>query len=86
MRGRLTYSKMMLYHNILRSDERRPIRKIVLEQEKEVRRTTWLSNVLSEIKTYDITLDPKVSEVIMEERSEEEDNRKNGGSNQRKMS
>ena len=61
MRGRLAYSKMMLYHNILRSDAKRPIQKIVLEQEKEVRKTTWLNSVLREITSYNITLDPKES-------------------------
>ena len=61
MRGRLAYSRMMLYHNILRSEEKRPIRKIILEQEKEERKTTWLNNVLNEINAYNISLDPKKS-------------------------
>ena len=61
MRARLAYKKMMLYHNIVRSDKRRTIQKILNVQEKEARKTTWLNSVIVEIEKYNITLDPKES-------------------------
>ena len=59
MRARISYRRMMLYHNIIRSDNKRPVKKILREQEKEERETTWLSNVKREIVEYDINLDPE---------------------------
>ena len=61
MRARLAYRKLMLYHNIVRSNEKRPLQKILNVQEEERRRTTWLSSTLAEIEKYNITLDPKES-------------------------
>ena len=61
MRARLAYKKMMLYHNIVRSDKKRTIQKILSVQEKEARKTPWLNSVRVEIEKYDITLDPKES-------------------------
>ena len=52
MRARLAYKKMMLYHNIVRSDKRRTIQKILNVQEKEARKTTWLNSVIVEIEKY----------------------------------
>ena len=59
MRGRLAYRKLMLYHNILQSDERRTIKQIVQIQENQERKTTWLSSVKRDIEKYGIELDPK---------------------------
>ena len=59
MRGRLAYRKLMLFHNILRSDERRTIKQIINIQENEGRKTTWYSSVAREIEKYNIELDPK---------------------------
>ena len=46
MRARLDYRKLMLYHNIVRSDERRQIKKIVQVQVKESRETTWYNTMV----------------------------------------
>ena len=59
MRARLAYRKLMLYHNIVRSNEKRPLRKILDVQDEEKRKTTWLSSVQAEMNAYNITLDPK---------------------------
>ena len=56
MRARISYRKLMLYHNIMRSDERRVIKKILEAQENEVRETTWLANTKKELERYKITL------------------------------
>ena len=61
MRARVAYQKLMLYHNILRSDTKRTLQKLLIAQEKEARETTWFSNVQREIKKYSIELDPKES-------------------------
>ena len=57
MRARLAYKKLMLYHNIVKSDEKRVMKKILKVQEKEERSTTWYSNIKKEMKRYRITLD-----------------------------
>ena len=58
MRARLSYKKLMLYHNIVNSDERRVIKKIMETQQKEGRQTTWFGNIQKEIKKYGIALQP----------------------------
>ena len=57
MRARLAYKKLMLYHNILRSDDKRVIKRILKEQEKEERETTWYSNIKKLKATYGIELE-----------------------------
>ena len=57
MTGRIAYKKLMLYHNIMRSDRRRVLRKLLIAQDKENRETTWLASVRREIRRYRITLD-----------------------------
>ena len=57
MRARIAYRKMMLYHNILKSDERRIIKKALEVQKKEDRPTTWYSSIQEEIKEYNIEID-----------------------------
>ena len=59
MRTRLAYKKMMLYHNIIRSDQKRPVKRILQVQEKEERETSWWSSVQRELKKYEIKLDAK---------------------------
>ena len=59
MKGRVAYVKLMLYHNILRSDKRRVLRKLLKEQEKEARETTWLACIKMEIERYSIELNPE---------------------------
>ena len=44
----LTYKKIMLYHNIVNSDERRVAKQIVREQEKSGFRDCWFGNVEEE--------------------------------------
>ena len=44
----LTYKKIMLYHNIVNSDDRRVAKKIVQEQEKSGFRDCWFGNVKEE--------------------------------------
>ena len=59
MRARIAYRKLMLYHNILRSDEKRLILQLIKVQKDECRETTWYSSVQREIKKYAIEMDPK---------------------------
>ena len=59
MKDRLSYKKLMLYHNIVRSDDRRVIKKILSAQEREVRPTTWLAAVERDIRKYKIQLNAK---------------------------
>ena len=44
----LTYKKIMLYHNIINSDDRRVAKQIVKEQEKSGLRDCWFGNVQEE--------------------------------------
>ena len=57
MKARIAYKKLMLYHNIMRSAKKRVLRKLLIEQEKEARKTTWLASVKEEMKKYKISLD-----------------------------
>ena len=59
MAGRIAYKKLMLYHNIVTSDNRRVVKKVIEEQRKFRRKTTWYASVKREIQTYNIELDPK---------------------------
>ena len=61
MKDRLSYKKLMLYHNIVRSDDRRVIKKLLRVQEREVRPTTWLAAVEREIDKYKIGLNARES-------------------------
>ena len=58
MRARLEYKKLMLYHNIINSDERRIIKKLLEIQQKEDRETTWHGNLMKIVKKYGIELHP----------------------------
>ena len=57
MKSRVAYRKLMLYHNIVKSDERRVIKKSLEIQKKEDRPTTWYSSIQDEMNEYDIKLD-----------------------------
>ena len=59
MRARLGYRKLMLYHNIMNSDKKRPIKRIIHIQKNEERETTWYRSVEREMEKYDIKTDPK---------------------------
>merc|ERR1739841_342575 len=61
MSGRIAYRKLMLFHNILTSDNKRVMKKILLIQKEEGRETTWYSSVQREIKRHGIELDAKTS-------------------------
>ena len=74
IKGRVAYIKLMLYHNILRSDKRRVLRKLLKEQEKEARETTWLACIKMEIERYSIELNPEETlKVNVEKGSKKED-------------
>ena len=45
MEERLMYRKIMLYHNILNSDEGRLVKRVVAEQEREGEEGTWFASV-----------------------------------------
>ncbi len=61
MRARMDYKKLMLYHNIQRSDEKRVIKKVLDVQRKENRSTTWYNSVQELKKIYNITLIAELS-------------------------
>ena len=62
MEGRIAYVKLMLYHNIMRSNKRRVLKNLLKEQEKEERETTWLAGIKREMKRYNIKL--KVEDTL----------------------
>jgi hypothetical protein len=62
MEARLAYKKLMLYHNITRSDDKRTVKRIVEEQEQEARETTWYSSIKRLLLEYGITLQAKETE------------------------
>ena len=51
---RIMYKRMMLYHDIINSDERREIKKVVQEQEASGYERCWFGNLKSEGRTVDI--------------------------------
>ena len=57
MRARVAYRKLMLFHNIIKSDERRVIKELVCMQQKAVRETTWYGSVHRAIEYYGVSLD-----------------------------
>ena len=59
MTGRLAYRKLMLYHNIVTSDNKRVIKKVVEEQKINRRSTTWYASIRREIEKYGIELNPQ---------------------------
>ena len=65
MEARLAYKKLMLYHNILHSDEERIIKKILQIQKEEERSGTWNDGVQKMVGYYGIEKD--VNEVLKSE-------------------
>jgi hypothetical protein len=55
MRDRVAYKKLMLYQNIIKSDNKRVVKKIVKEQIKMERKTP----VEKELLIYNIQLNPE---------------------------
>jgi hypothetical protein len=62
MKARLAYKKLMLYHNIVRSDEKRTVKRMVKEQEKEPRQTTWNSSIQRLLLEYGIEQEARETE------------------------
>ena len=58
MQARIAYKKLMFYHNIINSDDRRIARKIMEAQMNDPRKGTWVYNLRSIAERYsiDITL------------------------------
>ena len=61
MSARLAYKKLMLYHNIITSDDKRVTKKLIQVQKEEGRRTTWYSGIESEIHKYGIELNAETT-------------------------
>ena len=61
MKARVAYKKLMLFHNIVRSDDQRVIKDVINIQKKESRETTWYGSVKRAIEHYKITLDAESS-------------------------
>ena len=59
--AQLDYRKLMLYHNILNSDDKRTLKKILAIQKAEDRSGTWYSSVCRLISKYSIDLDPAIT-------------------------
>ena len=61
MEARLHYRKMMLFHNIMNSDERRVLKKLLLVQREENRAGTWYNNLCKTMEMYGIELNVEES-------------------------
>ena len=59
MKYKISYKKMMLYHNIIHSSKDRTIRKMVIYQEEEGREGTWASGVIRSIEDVGIEVKPE---------------------------
>ena len=59
MRGRLAYRKLMLYHNIITSDNKRVIKKVLKVQQEYQRSTTWYASIKDLMITYSIDMNPE---------------------------
>ena len=53
--ARIHYKKLMLYHNIINSDDERIVKKVILLQRETPRKGTWYSGIEVLLKKYDIT-------------------------------
>ena len=54
MKSRVEYRKLMLYHNIVNSDERRIVKKVIEEQRKMDREGTWFDGIKKILEKYGI--------------------------------
>ena len=60
MEARINYKKLMLYHNIMNSDDNRLIKNIVIEQKRCLRPGTWYHSITKIIQKYSIELSENV--------------------------
>ena len=56
VKDKIAYKKLMLYHNIIHSDETRIMKKIVNEQERTAESGSWFDNLRKESLTYGMTI------------------------------
>ena len=56
VKEKIVYKKIMLLHNILRSDDERIIKKIVLTQDRYQMPGSWYTNLKEEARTYEINV------------------------------
>ena len=68
----LTYKKLMLYHNVVNSDEGRVARKIIEEQEKNGHEKCWYGNVKEEGERIGIEVNKKKVEGMMKSKWKKE--------------
>jgi hypothetical protein len=59
MNYRIQYKKMMLYHNILQSEEKRTMKRIAMYQREEGRPGTWVTGVIQSMNKADIDVEPE---------------------------
>ena len=57
MRGRLAYKKLFVYQNIVTSDNKRVVKKVIKAQIEMKRPTTWYSSIQQEIERYSIEME-----------------------------
>jgi len=57
MEARLHYSKLVLFHNIMQSDNQRVLKQLLIAQKEENREGTWHHNICQLIERYEIELD-----------------------------
>ena len=59
MEARISYRRLMFYHNLLRSDDKRMAKKVVLVQQKyQSQCTKWYNMIINDMEKYQIELDP----------------------------
>ena len=58
-KARLHYKKLMLFHNIVHSDDRRVAKRLLEVQKKENRKTTWFGSIQMIKSRYKIQLDER---------------------------
>ena len=56
MKARISYRKLMLYHNIQRSDDKRVVKRLTEIQKEWSRETTWYKGVERDLKKYGIEM------------------------------
>ncbi len=61
VRGRLVYKKLMLYHNIVTSDEKRVVKKMIKVQKETNRSTTWYGSIRTIIGEFGIEMEAETT-------------------------
>ena len=54
MKSRIRYKKMMLYHHIMNSPDRRKLKQLILVQKEMMRRGTWYHSLVLILRKYEI--------------------------------